>query len=148
MRLSEYFRTALRQVGIEVVLETTDAGAWAKRISDWDYETSTNYLSQYGDPTLGVERSYVSSNIKKITFTNTGGYANPKVDELFKTARESADAAVRARAFSDVQKILCEDIPQIWLMEMTWPTIHDKKLHNVIRTGMGPASGFPDVYLG
>jgi peptide/nickel transport system substrate-binding protein len=148
MRLSEYFRTALRQVGIEVVLETTDAGAWAKRIGDWDYETSTNYLSQYGDPTLGVERSYVSSNIKKITFTNTGGYSNPKVDALFQTARESGDAAVRAKAFSEVQAILCEEIPQIWLMEMTWPTIHDKKLHNVIRTGMGPASGFPDVYLG
>ncbi len=87
-RLSEYFRTSLRQVGIEVVLETTDAGAWARRIGDWDYETSTNFLSQYGDPTLGVERSYVSTNIQKITFTNTGGYANPKVDELFATARE------------------------------------------------------------
>src|SRR6201999_3102084 len=51
-RLSEYFRTALSRVGIEVVLETTDAGAWAKRVGDWDYETSTNFLSQYGDPTL------------------------------------------------------------------------------------------------
>jgi peptide/nickel transport system substrate-binding protein len=148
MRLSEYFRTALRQVGIEVVLETTDAGAWAKRIGDWDYETSTNFLSQYGDPTLGVERSYVSNNIKKITFTNTGGYVNPKVDALFAAGRDAADAADRAKAFTEVQKILCEEVPQIWLMELTWPTIHDKKLHNVIRTSMGPASGFPDVYLG
>jgi peptide/nickel transport system substrate-binding protein len=146
-RLSEYFRTALGQVGIEVVLETTDAGAWAKRIGDWDYETSTNFLSQYGDPTLGVERSYVSSNIKKITFTNTGGYSNPRVDELFASAREAEDPAVRAKAFSDVQAILCEEVPQIWLMELAWPTIRDKKLHNVIRTAMGPNAGFGQVYF-
>jgi peptide/nickel transport system substrate-binding protein len=147
MRLSEYFRTALRQVGIEVVLETTDAGAWARRIGDWDYETSVNFLSQYGDPTLGVERSYVSTNIKKVTFTNTGGYSNPKVDELFTTAREAGDPAVRQKAFTEVQKILCEELPQIWLMELAWPTIHDRKLHNVIQTAMGPNSSFDNVFL-
>jgi peptide/nickel transport system substrate-binding protein len=147
-RLSEYFRTALGHVGIEVVLETTDAGAWAKRIGDWDYETSTNFLSQFGDPTLGVERSYVSTNIKKITFTNTGGYANPKVDDLFATARQSGDPAVRAKAFSDVQAILCDEVPQIWLMELAWPTIHEKKLHNVITTAMGPNAGFSGAWIG
>jgi len=147
VRLSEYFRTAMQKVGIEVTLETTDAGAWARRIGDWDYETSTNFLSQYGDPTLGVERSYVSTNIQKITFTNTGGYANPKVDELFATARTAADPAVRQQAFSAVQKILCDEIPQMWLMELAWPTIHDKKLHNVIRTAMGPNGDFQDAYL-
>jgi peptide/nickel transport system substrate-binding protein len=147
-RLSEYFRTALGRVGIEVVLETTDAGAWAKRIGDWDYETSTNFLSQFGDPTLGVERSYVSTNIKKITFTNTGGYANPKVDDLFATARQSGDPAVRAKAFSDVQAILCDEVPQLWLMELAWPTIHEKKLHNVISTAMGPNAGFSGVWIG
>jgi peptide/nickel transport system substrate-binding protein len=146
-RLAEYFRTALGHVGIEVVLETVDAGAWAKRIGDWDYETSTNFLSQFGDPTLGVERSYLSTNIKKITFTNTGGYNNPKVDELFVTARESGDPAVRAKTFSEVQAILCEEVPQIWLMELAWPTIHDKKLHNVIRSAMGPNAGFGQVFF-
>jgi peptide/nickel transport system substrate-binding protein len=148
MRLAEYFRTSLRQVGIEVVLETTDAGAWARRIGDWDYETSTNFLSQYGDPTLGVERSYVTGNIKKITFTNTGGYSNPKVDELFATARNAADPKSRQEAFTSVQKILCDEVPQIWLMELAWPTIHDKRLHNVIQTAMGPNSSFNDVFLG
>ncbi len=117
--MSEYFRTALRQVGIEVVLETTDAGAWAKRIGEWDYETSVNYLSQFGDPTLGVERSYVSTNIKKITFTNTGGYSNPKVDELFAAGRVGTTTAIRQQAFTEVQRILCDEVPQIWLMELS-----------------------------
>jgi len=67
MRLSEYFRASMKKVGIEVTLESTDAGAWARRIGDWDYDTSTNFLSQYGDPTLGVERSYVSRRSRSPT---------------------------------------------------------------------------------
>lgn len=146
-RLAEYFRTAMRQVGIEVTLESTDAGGWARRIADWDYDTSVNFVYQYGDPTLGVERTYVSSNIQKVTFTNTGGYSNPKVDELFATARTAGDPKDRQAAFYAVQKILTEEVPQIWLMEMAFPTIHDRKLHNVIQLGTGVHACFDDVFL-
>jgi peptide/nickel transport system substrate-binding protein len=69
------------------------------------------------------------------------------VDQLFTTARESGDPAVRAKAFSEAQAILCEEVPQIWLMELAWPTIHDRKLHNVIRSAMGPNAGFGQVYF-
>jgi peptide/nickel transport system substrate-binding protein len=146
-RLAEYFRTAMHQIGIEVTLESTDAGGWARRIADWDYDTSVNFVYQYGDPTLGVERTYVSTNIQKVTFTNTGGYSNPEVDKLFTTARTSADPKDRQAAFSAVQKILCDEVPQIWLMEMAFPTIYDKKLHDVIELGTGVHACFDDVFL-
>ncbi len=146
-RLSEYLRTAMHQVGIELTLESTDAGAWARRIADWDYDTSINFVYQYGDPTLGVERTYVSSNIKKVTFTNTGGYSNPKVDELFATARNAADPDARKAAFYEVQKILIDDIPQIWMTEMAFPAIYERKLHNVIELGTGVHACFDDVFL-
>jgi hypothetical protein len=32
-------------------------------------------------------------------------------------------------------------------MELAWPTIHDRKLHNVIGTGMGPNASFDNVFL-
>jgi peptide/nickel transport system substrate-binding protein len=146
-RLSEYLRASLKQVGIELVLETTDAGAWSQRVGAWDYETSINFLYQFGDPTLGVERSYVSSNIKKVTFTNTGGYSNPKVDELFARARAAGDPAEREKAFFEVQAILVEEAPQIWLMELAFPTIYDKKLQNITEYGTGVQSNFDDVFF-
>ena len=146
-RLGEYIRQSLRQVGIAVELETTDAGGWARRIANWEYDTSINFLYQYGDPTLGVERTYVSTNIQKIVFTNTGGYANPRVDELFERGRTNGDPNVRRTAFSEVQKLLVEEIPQIWLMEMAFPTIHDRRVQNVIRTSTGVHASFDDVFL-
>ncbi|WP_111397136.1 ABC transporter substrate-binding protein [Humitalea rosea] len=146
-RLGEYLRQSMRAVGIDLVLEATDAGSWARRIGAWEYETSINFVYQFGDPTLGVERTYVSSNIQKVTFTNTGGYANPKVDELFATARTSAAPAARAAAFSEVQKLLVDDVAQVWLMEMSFPTIYDRKLHNVITGGTGVNASFDDMFL-
>jgi peptide/nickel transport system substrate-binding protein len=146
-RLSEYLRQSLRQVGIALELESTDAGAWARRVGAWEYETTINFLYQFGDPTLGVERTYVSTNIQRVTFTNTGGYANPQVDALFLRAREAVTAEERRAAFSEVQKLLAEEIPQIWLMEMAFPTIHDRRLRNVITTGTGPNGTFDDVFL-
>ena len=146
-RLSEYLRQAMRQIGVQFELESTDAGSWAGRVGKWEYETTINFVYQFGDPTLGVERTYASTNIQKVTFTNTGGYANPQVDALFQTARTSPAAADRQRAFSDVQKILVEDVPQIWLMELAFPTIHDKKVHDVITTGLGVHKSFDDVFI-
>lgn len=146
-RLGEYLRQAFRQVGVTLELESTDAGSWARRVGNWEYDTTINFLYQFGDPTLGVERSYVTSNIQRVTFTNTGGYSNPRVDALFAAARSASVAAERQAAFSDVTKLLIDDMAQIWLMEMSFPTIHDRRLRNVVTTGLGVHSSFDDVFL-
>ncbi|BDG72788.1 ABC transporter substrate-binding protein [Roseomonas fluvialis] len=146
-RLSEYLRQAMRNIGVALELESTDAGSWARRVGNWEYETTINFVYQFGDPTLGVERTYVSTNIQRVTFTNTGGYANPQVDALFQTARTAAAAADRQRAFSEVQRILVEDVPQIWLMELAFPTINDRRVRNLITTGLGVHTSFDDVFI-
>ncbi len=146
-RLAEYLRTAFKQIGVELLLESTDTGGWSRRVSEWDYDTTINYLYQYGDPTLGVERTYVSTNIQKITFTNTGGYKNPKVDELFTQARTAADPADRQTAFTAATKLLVAEVPQIWILEMAFPTFTEKRVHNVIELGTGVHASFDDVFL-
>ncbi|MBE9606577.1 ABC transporter substrate-binding protein [Acetobacteraceae bacterium H6797] len=146
-RLGEYLRQAFRQVGVELVLESVDVGTWAQRTANWDFDTTINYLYQYGDPTLGVARSYISTNIKKILFSNVSGYSNPKVDQLFAEGGAAAKAEDRKKAFDEVQKILVDEVPLLWLLEMSFPTIHDKKLRNVITSGSGVHASFDDVFL-
>jgi peptide/nickel transport system substrate-binding protein len=146
-RLAEYIRASWKKVGVEVTLESTDTGGWARRISDWDYDTSINFEYQYGDPSLGVERTYVSTNIQKIVFTNTSGYANPEVDKLFAEARNAADPADRQKAFFAVQELLVKEIPEMWLIEMSFPTIHNRKVNNLITLGTGIVSSFDNVWI-
>jgi peptide/nickel transport system substrate-binding protein len=54
---------------------------------------------------------------------------------------------VRKQAFYELQKILIEDVPVVWLMEMVWPTIYDKKVHNLVELGTGIHASFDDVFL-
>jgi peptide/nickel transport system substrate-binding protein len=147
-RMAEYIRASWKKVGVEVTLESTDTGGWARRLSDWDYDTTINFVYQFGDPTLGVERTYVSSNIKKIVFTNTSGFSNPEVDRLFAIARTAADTEERQKALYAVQELLVQQMPEIWLMEMSFPTIHDRKVNNLITSGTGIVSSFDNVWIG
>jgi len=49
---------------------------------------------------------------------NSGYYANPKVDELLEAARRSTDQAERARLYKEMQEIVHEDAP--WVFVANW----------------------------
>lgn len=142
-RLGEYFRQAMKQGGIEVTLDTTDPGGFAEKVSNWDYETTSNMLYQNGDPALGVARSYISSNIRKgVMFTNTQGYSNKEVDDLFDRAAVLTSAKERAELYSKVQKILVDELPVLWMTEQQFPTIHDARLENLVDSAIGVNATF------
>lgn len=147
-RLAEYAKQAFAKVGINAVLEATDGGAFAQRVANWDYELTFNILLQFGDPALGVARSYISSGLMKgVMFSNTSGYVNPKVDDLFARAAVAPADAERQRLYSELQAILVDEVPVVWLIELEYPTIHDKRLHNVVTTSIGVYDSFDDVYF-
>ena len=147
-RLNEYIKQSLGKVGIKVVVESTDAAGWTQRLANWDFEMLVSYLTQYGDPALGVARTYISSNIKKgVPYTNTSGYSNPKVDELFAKAAVAITDNERKAFYSEVQKIVVEDAPLAWLVELNFPTIYNKKFRNIVTTAIGVNESFDSVYI-
>ncbi|MBP2228425.1 peptide/nickel transport system substrate-binding protein [Azospirillum agricola] len=147
-RLGEYLKQALGKAGIAVTLESTDAAGWSQRVANWDYEITTNFLYQYGDPALGVARTYISDNIRKgVLFTNTMGYSNPKVDALFASAAREIDPAKRQADYSEVQQILADELPVVWLLEMEFPTFLDKRVRNANKTAIGVNDTYEDVWL-
>ena len=139
-----------KKVGIEVTLEThrrRRLGAAYRRLGLRDHaptscrSTATRrwaWSAPTSPPTSRRSRS-----------PTPAATCNPKVDELFADrAQRRPIRRSRQKAFSAVQEILCEEIPQIWLMEMAWPTIHDKKLHNVITLGTGIAGPSTTCFIG
>ena len=121
---------------------------WAEKCSNWDYGMTMNLVYQYGDPALGVARTYISSNIRKgILFSNTAGYSNPEVDRLFEAAAVETVDSKRQELYSAVQKILVEDVPVAWMFEQDTPNFIDKKLKNVITTSIGVHETFGSVYF-
>ena len=147
-RLGEYTRQSLEQLGFKVEIESADAGTWAKRVSDFDFDLTFSYTSQYGDPALGVSRLYVSSNIVKgSAFVNNQSYRNPDLDKLWGQAAAATSAAERQKLYSVIQKKLVEDVANGYLFEMVIPTLYNGKVHNLIQTAIGLNDTFADVYL-
>ncbi|QQP87585.1 ABC transporter substrate-binding protein [Skermanella sp. TT6] len=147
-RLGEYIKQSWGKIGVKVNLESTDVAGWVQKVSNWDYQTTNNFVYQYGDPSLGVARTYISDNIRKgVMFSNTMGYSNPKVDELFAKAAVENDAGQRGAQLSEAQKILVGDMPVIWLLEMEFPTFVNKRVHNAVTTAIGTSENFADTWV-
>lgn len=147
-KVAEYARNALSKVGIEVVLESTDAGGWARRYSNWEFESIVMYLYQYSDPALGVDRTYRSDNIRQGAYgSNTSSYTNTDVDALLSQAATVNDPAKRQELYSKAYGQVAEDAPTAWLVELAFPTITNKKVKNVTTSAIGVAETFATTYI-
>ena len=147
-RIAEYIKQNLSKVGIVMNLESTDVGGWVSRVGAWDFDMAGNGVFQYGDPAIGVSRTYLSTNINKgVMFSNTSQYNNPKVDELFNAAAAAPTDAERQKLYSEVQNILVEDVPLLWLADTNYSTLSNKRVHNAITTGLGAVGSYSDAWL-
>jgi peptide/nickel transport system substrate-binding protein len=147
-KASEVVKQQLGRIGLEIELEATDAGGWAQRVSNWDFELTFNYVLQFADPALGVSRSYVTSNIQKgVPFSNTSGYSNATVDALCDQAAGSLDPEERRRLYAEVQRRIIEDVPVAWLLELQFPTVMNKKFRDIVTTGFGTFSSLDVAYV-
>jgi len=147
-RVAEYIKQNLSKIGVAVTLENTDAGGWTNRVGNWDFDMGANGVFQYGDPAIGVARTYLGSNIKKgLMFSNTSQYNNPKVDELFNAAAVAPTDEERQKLYSEVQKILVEDAPVLWIADTNYVTLTTKRVHNPVETALGVVDTQADTWL-
>lgn len=147
-RLAEYTKQSLEQIGFKVDIEAADAGAWAKRTGEFDFDLTFNYTYQYGDPAIGVARHYLGSNIVKGSpFVNNQGYNNPKVDELFNKAATTIKAEERQKLYTEVQNILVNDVANGYLFELEFPTFYRKNIKNLVTTAIGLNETFDNVWI-
>jgi peptide/nickel transport system substrate-binding protein len=146
--VAEYIRGQLKKVGIAVeVRASADFPSWAKRLASHDFDMSMDLVFNWGDPVIGVARTYLSTNIKPIIWTNTQSYNNPKVDELLNSAGNILDATKRRAYYATFQKIVTDELPIDFINVVPYHTAVSKKVGNVPTTIWGPMSPFDEVYL-
>ncbi len=147
-RWAEAVRQNLQDVGINVEMVATDVPGWTQKTAEWDYDIAFTYLYQYGDPALGVARTYVSSQIQKGSpWNNVEGYSNAAVDQLFADGANAFPDPKRKDIYAKVQKTLVEDVPVAWLLELEFPTITRCKVKDLVTTAIGVNDGFRDAWI-
>jgi len=119
-KLGEAMRDQLKQVGINLELESMDFNAAVDKVfAKKDFDLGIASYCNGSDPEIGVRRMYVSSNIGPIPFSNGAGYKSAQVDQLFDQAAALADRGERAKVYAELQNVLVDDLPYFWLNDST-----------------------------
>ena len=146
--VAEYIRTQLKKVGIAVEVRTSaDFPAWAKRMATKDFDMSMDSVFNWGDPVIGVHRTYLSTNIKPIVWTNTQSYSNPQIDDLLNTAGGLLDPVKRKAYYATFQKVVTDELPIVFINQIPYHTAASKKLANVPTSIWGPMSPYDEVHF-
>ena len=128
---TEYVKAALDKVGIKVnVRAHPDFPTWAKVMGEMEFDLSFDSVYNWGDPVIGVNRTYMSSNIGKGVWSNTQGYSNPRVDEILDEAAQENDPEKRKALYKEFQEIVAEDVPIYFINAVPMHTIYSDKVGN------------------
>ncbi len=146
--VAEYLRSQLKKVGVTLeVRASADFPTWAKRIAAHDFDMTMDTVFNWGDPVIGVHRTYLSTNIKPVVWTNTQSYNNPKVDELLNQAGALLDPVKRKAYYATFEKIVTDDVPIVFMNLVPYHTATVKRVANVPVSIWGAASPLDEVYL-
>ena len=73
-------------------------------------------------------------------------YRNPKIDELYAKALTEMDAAKRRRMFDEIQLILHDELPVIFLVEIAYSHLWNQRVHGLIANGISMYSSWDGVW--
>jgi len=147
--MAEYLRPALKKIGIDVTVRSApDFATWAQRISTYDFDMTWDTVFNWGDPVIGVNRTYQSSNIKSgVIWSNTQQYENPEVDEIIEAANVETDPEKRKELYLRMQEILNEDLPLYAVYAVPYHTISSTKVGNPPRGIWATCAPLDQVFL-
>jgi peptide/nickel transport system substrate-binding protein len=148
-RFGEYVQQQLAKLGIKVTLRYEDVPTWLRRIyTNYDFDLTNNWIQTLADPVIGVHRLYSSKSIKQGTvFVNDSRWSSPETDKLMDQATVEPDAKKRAAFYHDFQKKVVEASPLIWVMELDFTTVYNKKVHDWLVSPLGLYSSFDQAWL-
>jgi peptide/nickel transport system substrate-binding protein len=102
--MATFVQGAFRAVGVDVVVEPMERGAYAERQENGDYDLSFLWFS-YADPDV-LRTLFFSENIGNFNYAH---YSNPEVDQMLLDAAASTDVEERQSLYSQIQLQMLDD---------------------------------------
>ncbi len=147
--VAEYLKPQLKKIGIDVELRIPpDFPTWAGWVKSHEFDMTVDVVFNWGDPVIGVHRTYITSNIRKgVIWSNTQSYSNAKVDEILEVASSEVDVEKRKALYLEFQKIVTDELPVYWLYGLPYHTVYNNKVGNPPLTIWGTLAPMDNVYL-
>ncbi len=123
---AEIMASQWAKIGVEVIIEVVpDFPAWIGRTvgEGTDYQVTYTSLWNWGDPVIGVNRSYNCNNrVAGVAFSNMSWYCNEGLDEILNAAGLEFDPELRRDLYFEATDIINADVPVIYLSNQVWYT--------------------------
>ena len=110
-RAAEVIRSQLREVGIDVQIQSYDRPAFIDNVfTKRDFDMAHQLFTTSPDPTLSVVHRYKSTTIGN-AFANAAGWVSEEYDHLTDIEVTITDVAERAETWRRIQEILMDELP-------------------------------------
>jgi peptide/nickel transport system substrate-binding protein len=110
LKTGEVVRDQLKKIGIDMRIEQVDVSVWFDRFSKGNYEITSAYQERTIDPD-----NFYSLVLKTGAPINATGYANAAFDKLIARAATETNQAKRKRMYTQVRKIVFDDVPLVFV---------------------------------
>ncbi len=109
--LAVVFAEQMKKIGLVVKIRQVEQGVFLKEVAPptFNYDIQANAYTARHDPD-----GYVYNGLYSKT-RNAAGYYNPTLDDLLVKARTTIDPSQRKSLYREIQRILLDDAPNIWL---------------------------------
>jgi peptide/nickel transport system substrate-binding protein len=148
-RFGEYVQQQFAKLGIKVTLRYEDVPTWLRRVyTNYDFDITSNWIQTLADPVIGVHRLYGSKFIKPGTvFVNDTRWSSKETDDLMDQATVERDPKKRAAVYQEFQKKIVDASPIVYVMELNFVTIYNKKAQGWLVSPLGLYSAFDQAWL-
>ena len=134
LKTGEVVRDQLKKIGIDMRIQQVDVSVWFDHFSKGTYEITSAYQERTIDPD-----NFYSLVLKSGAAINATGYANPKLDRLIARAASETNQAVRKRLYTQLRKIVFDDVPLVF--------VHYETLNYLMRKGVTGSTINPTLEL-
>jgi peptide/nickel transport system substrate-binding protein len=134
LKTGQVVREQLKKIGITMNIKQVDVSVWFDRFSKGDYQITSAYQERTIDPD-----NFYSLVLKSGGSINTTGYANPTADALITAAARETDEAKRKAMYSELRKIIWDDVPLLF--------VHYETLNYLMRKGVTGSTTNPTLEL-
>ncbi|MCD5425332.1 MAG: ABC transporter substrate-binding protein, partial [Methanosarcinaceae archaeon] len=121
LTIGEIIKSNLKEIGIEVTLETYDLGAVRERRRDGDFSIS---ISSWGTAPSGDPAYILDLLIATDGVDNHGRFSNQQIDELLERGRTTVNVDERIEIYNEIQVLLNHEKPII-------PLYHQILMHGM-----------------
>lgn len=136
--LASVIQQQMRQIGVTMEIRSNEFATFFADIIKGNFQMySLRWVGGNNDP--DILDAIFSSNRTPPNGFNRGFYSNSRVDDLVGIGRRTLDIETRKQAYSEIQRIIAEELPYIGLFYRDNVCVHNRRIQNV---KVNPEAGF------